>query len=82
VCHCEELVETIEMDLSFTIFGVRDQIPPRNECGKNLEGTRRQTTKDGPIWPQKWARRPKGVVVQPATTLLHLELLETSSYES
>jgi hypothetical protein len=30
-----------------------DGIPPRNQCEKDLEGTRRQTTEAWAIWPRK-----------------------------
>jgi hypothetical protein len=48
---CEELIETIETDLSFVIFGARDQIPPQHIHGKALEGTRRHHDKDRPERP-------------------------------
>jgi hypothetical protein len=64
------------MDLSFVIFGVRDQIPPWHIREKALEGTRR-TTKMGP----KGHRSVPGSTPRAGRHPLepvHLRLLETS----
>jgi hypothetical protein len=54
VHHYEELVEMIETDILFAIFGVQNQeilISHQNQVEKNLEDTGRRATEGGAHLP-------------------------------
>ena len=62
--HCIELVETIETDISFAIFGAPDEeisILQRNLRKKDLEDTRRHHEATRPVGPlgqtDRWAHQ-------------------------
>jgi hypothetical protein len=52
--HYEELIETIETDILFALFGAHNQeklISHQNQVEKNLEDTRRRATEGGAHLP-------------------------------